>query len=235
MNGHLYSGDICPGPEVIPWMEDPLYYVCISYLCCRDTSSLGTLGLVLSVFIWRNTSIQGTLALVPSVFIEGTPLSRGHLAWSWVCLLKEHLYPEDTWPGPECVYWRNTSIQRTLGLVLSVFIEGTPLFRGHMAVLVPSVSPEGRLHCTMNRPFPSSPRPLYQNEVKCPAFDMEMIFILMQIKLFTWKVVHSVSFWKWGFLELGSGQFVGERKMGMLRETKLIDCLVDCWSLPNSF
>ena len=27
-----------------------------------------------------------------------------------------------------------------------------------------------------NRPFPSSPGPLYQNKVKCSAFDMEMIF-----------------------------------------------------------
>ena len=27
-----------------------------------------------------------------------------------------------------------------------------------------------------NRPFLSSPRPLYQNKVKCSAFDMEMIF-----------------------------------------------------------
>ena len=27
-----------------------------------------------------------------------------------------------------------------------------------------------------NRLFPSSPEPLYQNEVKCSAFDMEMIF-----------------------------------------------------------
>ena len=26
------------------------------------------------------------------------------------------------------------------------------------------------------RPFPSSPRSLYQNEVKCQAFDMKMIF-----------------------------------------------------------
>ena len=26
------------------------------------------------------------------------------------------------------------------------------------------------------RPFPSSSGPLYQNEVKCSAFDMEMIF-----------------------------------------------------------
>ena len=27
-----------------------------------------------------------------------------------------------------------------------------------------------------NRPFPSSPEPLYQNEVKCSALDMKMIF-----------------------------------------------------------
>ena len=27
-----------------------------------------------------------------------------------------------------------------------------------------------------NRPFPSSPGPPYQNEVKCSAFDVEMIF-----------------------------------------------------------
>ena len=29
---------------------------------------------------------------------------------------------------------------------------------------------------TLNRPFPSSPGPLYQNEVRCSTFDMEMIF-----------------------------------------------------------
>ena len=35
-------------------------------------------------------------------------------------------------------------------------------------------------------------------------------FILMQIKLiFTRKVVHLASFWKWGLLELGSGLFLG--------------------------
>ena len=27
-----------------------------------------------------------------------------------------------------------------------------------------------------NKPFPSFPGPLYQNEVKCSAFDVEMIF-----------------------------------------------------------
>ena len=31
-------------------------------------------------------------------------------------------------------------------------------------------------HFQGNRPFPSSPEPLYQNEVKCLAFDMEIIF-----------------------------------------------------------
>ena len=33
-----------------------------------------------------------------------------------------------------------------------------------------------RTNLSLNRPFPSSPEPLYQNEVKCSAFDMEMIF-----------------------------------------------------------
>ena len=28
----------------------------------------------------------------------------------------------------------------------------------------------------LSKPFPSSPGPLYQNEVNCSAFDMEMIF-----------------------------------------------------------
>ena len=58
----------------------------------------------------------------------------------------------------------------------------------------------------LNRPFPSSPRPLYQNEVRCSTFDKEWFFILLQIKLIsTRKVVHLALFWKWGFLELGSG------------------------------
>ena len=32
------------------------------------------------------------------------------------------------------------------------------------------------------RPFPSSPGPLYQNEVKYPAYDMEMIFYFVASK-----------------------------------------------------
>ena len=46
-----------------------------------------------------------------------------------------------------------------------------------------------------NRPFPGSPGPLNQSEVKCSAFDMGISFILMQITLlFTRKVVHLASF-----------------------------------------
>ena len=49
----------------------------------------------------------------------------------------------------------------------------------------PSASPSAFIRVSENvdvpkarsyRPFPSSPGPLYQNEVKCSAFDMEMIF-----------------------------------------------------------
>ena len=58
-----------------------------------------------------------------------------------------------------------------------------------------------------NRSFSSSPGPLYQNEVKCSGrLIWKWFFILTQIKLvFTRKVVHLASFWRWGFLELGSG------------------------------
>ena len=33
-----------------------------------------------------------------------------------------------------------------------------------------------QLACWLNRPFPSSPGPLFQNEGRCSAFDMETIF-----------------------------------------------------------
>ena len=39
------------------------------------------------------------------------------------------------------------------------------------------------MHYVASRLFSSSPGPLSQNEVKCSAFDMELIFILMQWKL----------------------------------------------------
>ena len=55
----------------------------------------------------------------------------------------------------------------------------------------------------INKPFPSSPRPLHQNEVtcKCSAFDMEMIFhsqankTSSQERLCTWPHFESEGFW----------------------------------------
>ena len=62
----------------------------------------------------------------------------------------------------------------------------------------PSTWPPWRHVQTSNKSFPISPGPLYQNEVKCSAFDMEIILILKQVKLiFTRKVMHLASFWKW--------------------------------------
>ena len=59
-----------------------------------------------------------------------------------------------------------------------------------------------------NRPFPCSPGPLYQNEIKYFAFDMEMIFhcyankthAFSQERLCTWPHFESE-----GFFELGRG------------------------------
>ena len=68
---------------------------------------------------------------------------------------------------------------------------------------------KGKFKLFNNNPFPNSLGPLFQNEVKCSDFDMEMIFHSHQINLiFTREVVHFALFWKWGFLELESGLFV---------------------------
>ena len=54
----------------------------------------------------------------------------------------------------------------------------------------------------MNWPFPSSPGPLYQNEVKCSAFDMHMIFhfhatqnSFSHERLSTWPHFETKGFW----------------------------------------
>ena len=47
----------------------------------------------------------------------------------------------------------------------------------------------------VNKPFPSSLGPQYQSEVKCSAFDMEIIFHSHANKtIFTRKIVHLASF-----------------------------------------
>ena len=49
-----------------------------------------------------------------------------------------------------------------------------------------------------NRPFPSCPKPLFQNKAKCEAIDMKILFIFMQMKLiFTRKLLPLASPLKW--------------------------------------
>ena len=67
-------------------------------------------------------------------------------------------------------------------------------------------------YCYFTRPFPSFPGPLYQNEVKCSAFDMEMILhchanktqfhkralsLILKVRDFgtqKWPIVHQTAF-----------------------------------------
>ena len=57
--------------------------------------------------------------------------------------------------------------------------------------------------------FQVSPGLCFKTRVGAQPLIWKSFFILMQIKLiFTRKVVHLASFWKWGLLELGSGLFL---------------------------
>ena len=62
-----------------------------------------------------------------------------------------------------------------------------------------------------NKPFPSFPGPLYQNEVKCSAFDVETIFHPHANKTHFHKKGCALSLiLKVRVLELGSGQFIDD-------------------------
>ena len=57
--------------------------------------------------------------------------------------------------------------------------------------------------------FRVSPRLCFKTRLRAQPLIWKWFFILMQIKLiFTRKFVHLVSFWKWRFLEVGSGLLV---------------------------
>ena len=57
----------------------------------------------------------------------------------------------------------------------------------------------------------------FKTRVGAQPLIWKPFFILIQIKLiFTRKVVHLASFWKWGFLELGTGLFLVKSKMATI-------------------
>ena len=88
-------------------------------------------------------------------------------------------------------------------------LHGHPLNSNTLFITDTLLFPWGKkpFHFLSTGHFWVPPEPLYQNEVKCSAFDMEMIFHSHANKTHFHKVVHLASFWKWGFLELGSGLF----------------------------
>ena len=91
---------------------------------------------------------------------------------------------------------------------LQAFLLYLPTSRVGYRVGKPIKSGVYCLNMPYNRPFPSSKKSHFQSEAKCEAIDMKMIFNYDAKKLiFTTKVSHLASFWKWDFLELGNGLF----------------------------
>ena len=62
--------------------------------------------------------------------------------------------------------WQQKHITYTLLIVVTYLVQQPRLnFASYVTIAI-----------TENRPFPSSPGPLFQNEGRCSAFDMEIIF-----------------------------------------------------------
>ena len=71
----------------------------------------------------------------------------------------------------------------------------------------------------LNRPFPSSLVPQFQNEIKCETFHMKMSsacsFIFLQIKvIFIRMVSHLDSLWDRGTRDLGNGLLASLNSFG---------------------
>ena len=110
-----------------------------------------------------------------------------------------------------------------------IFILLSPSRASHALVraqIPPSPSPFNAGHAgyllgyVTNRPFPSYPGPLYQDEVKCSAFDKEMIFhshankdSLLQERLCTWPHFESEDFWN---SKVAYSEFIDQLPAGLL-------------------
>ena len=69
----------------------------------------------------------------------------------------------------------------------------------------------------------------FKTRVGVQPLIRKLFFIFMQIKLiFTWKVVHLASFWKWGILELGSGLY---RKDHHCQIRNFCTCEMKAWKI----
>ena len=72
----------------------------------------------------------------------------------------------------------------------------------------------------------------FKTRVGAQPLIWKSFFILLQIKLiFARKVVHLASFWKWGFLELGSGLFTAALCFHVIYCITLLLLFLFCFAL----
>lgn len=76
-----------------------------------------------------------------------------------------------------------------------------------------------------SRPFPSCPKLCFKAGQSAKPLIWKRFFILMRMKLiFTTKVLHVTSFWKWEFLDLGNGLYRSKLNLLGNRLSQLV-----CW------
>ena len=142
----------------------------------------------------------------------------------WVKVLSKDFNTELTWTQQKTRDWTPLNVE------FDNWVDSNPWISAHKSYAVTT-----ELHCKgtllpgvhisymdmwrvwfsswlINRPFPSSLLPLFQNESKCETFHMKMSFthksIRMQIILiFIWKISHLDSVWNRGRRQLGNGLF----------------------------
>ena len=132
----------------------------------------------------------------PPLFLDQTEARRAEIIFFETTLpvySRTKIWPASTWKK------------------LAGFFNATHLQSGHACALTPpppAASPNPGTPGTPIGHFQVPPGLCFKTKVGVQPLKWKSFFILMQITLvFTRMVVHLASFWKWEFLELGSGLF----------------------------
>ena len=108
-----------------------------------------------------------------------------------------------TWPVSMQIYWNKRKRLHKKRVQLPEVWFGTPTWPPFHCFGTPIWPPWRHVKTLLNKPFPSL---CSKTRLSAQPLMWKWFFILMQIKLiFTRKVAHFTSFWKWGFMELGNG------------------------------
>ena len=127
-------------------------------------------GCPLSSSPWHNFSLQGYQLMQTSLLQIHSALS------SEVSLQRFNTFKKPDWSCDA-----NSSLSRSSRVEFSVSKKSTKMLLVNLR--------------HRNRPFSSSPKPLFQSEAKCKAIDD--FFFLLQINFFlTKKVLYFASYWK---------------------------------------